>query len=85
MSCLEWVGGYCTFIVVNFLNKILDSTKSDRNASLKVKLIMRREKKNLEALLENSKNVLDDIACLRMMKVKELLCIFWAIKLQQKN
>ena len=85
MSCLEWAGGYCTFIVVNFLNKILDSTKSNRNASLKVKLIMRGEKKNLEALLENSKNVLDDIACLSMTKVKEFLCIFWAIKLQQKN
>ena len=70
MSYLEWVGGYYIFIVVNFLNKILESTKCNRNASLKVKLIMRGEKKDLEALLENSKNVLDDIACLSMMKVK---------------
>ena len=81
MSCLEWVGGHCIFIVVSVLNKILDSTKSDRNASLKVKLMMRGEKKNLEALLENSKNALDDIVCLSMTKVKEFLCIFWVIGL----
>jgi len=70
MSCLVWVGGYYTFIVVDFLNKILESTKSNRDASLKVKLIMRGEKENSEPLLENSKNVLNDIACLSMMKVE---------------
>ena len=70
MSCLEWIGGYYTFTMVNVLDKILKSTKSNRNASLKVKLIMRGEKKDLEALLENSKNTLNDIACLSMTKVK---------------
>ena len=70
MRCLEWVGGYPTFVVVSFLNKILNSTKSNRNASLKVKLIVGRKKKNSEALLENAKNALDDIPCLSMTKVK---------------
>jgi hypothetical protein len=36
--------------------------------SLKVKLIMRGEKENSEALLENSKNALNDIARLSMTK-----------------
>jgi hypothetical protein len=31
---------------------------------------MRGEKKNLEALLENSKNAFNDIACLSMTKVE---------------
>ena len=81
MSCLVWISGYCTFIVVNFLNKILESTKSNRNASLKVKLIMRGEKENSEMLLENSKNTLNNIACLSMTKVEQFLGIFWAIRL----
>jgi hypothetical protein len=70
MSCLVWVGGYYTFIVIDFLNKILESTKSNRNASLKVKLIMRGEEENSEAFLENSKNALNDITCLSMTKVE---------------
>jgi hypothetical protein len=56
--------------VVNFLNEILESTQGNRNAGLKVKWIMRREKENSKALLENSKNALDDIACLSMTKVE---------------
>ena len=67
---MVWIGGYYTFIVVNFLNEILESTQSNRNASLKVKWIMRGEKENSEALLENSKNALNDIACLSMTKVE---------------
>jgi hypothetical protein len=59
-----------TFFMVNFLNEILESTQSNRNASLKVKLIMRGEKENLEVLLDNSKNALNDIACLSMTKVE---------------
>jgi hypothetical protein len=59
-----------TFFMVNFLNEILESTQSNRNASLKVKLIMRGEKENSEVLLENSKNALNDIACLSMTKVE---------------
>ncbi|KAF8221508.1 hypothetical protein L208DRAFT_1327554 [Tricholoma matsutake] len=46
------------------------STQSSRNASLKGKGIMRREKENPEVLLEHSKNTLDNIACLSMTKVE---------------
>jgi hypothetical protein len=56
--------------MVNVLNKILESTQSSRNVSLKVKGIMRREKENPEALLENSKNMLNNIVCLSMTKVE---------------
>jgi len=37
---------------------------------LKVKVIARRKEKNPEALLENTKNTLNDIACLSMAKVE---------------
>ena len=50
VSCLVWISGYCTFVVIDFLNEILKSTQSNRNASLKVKWIMRREKENSEEL-----------------------------------
>ena len=52
-----------------FLNEILESAQSNRNVSLKIKWIMRREKENSEALLENSKNMLDNIACLSMQRL----------------
>ena len=39
----------------------LSPTQSSRNVSLKVKGIMRREKENPESLLENSKNMLNNI------------------------
>ena len=56
--------------MVNLLNKILENTKSNRNASLEIKLIMRGKEENLEVLLESTKNVLNDIACLSMTKVE---------------
>jgi hypothetical protein len=52
------------------MDKILESTQRNRNASLKVKGIMRREMENSESLLENSKNTLNNIACLSMTKVE---------------
>jgi len=70
ISRLVLISWYCTFILVDISNKILESTQSSRNASLKVKGIMRREKENLESLFENSKNMLDNVACLSMMKVE---------------
>jgi hypothetical protein len=67
---LVWISGYCAFIIVDFMDKILESTQRNRNASLKVKGIMRREMENSESLLENSKNTLNNIACLSMTKVE---------------
>ena len=69
VNCLVWISGYYTFIMINFLNEILESAQSNRNVSLKIKWIMRREKENSEALLENSKNMLDNIACLSMQRL----------------
>jgi hypothetical protein len=46
---------------------------------LKVKGIARRKKKNPEALLENTKNMFNDVVCLSVTKVKELFCIYWTV------
>jgi len=56
--------------LVDLSNKILESTQSSRNASLKVEGIMRREKENPESLFENSKNTLNNVACLSMTMVE---------------
>ena len=56
--------------MINLLNKILESTKGNRNASLEIKWIMRGKEENLEVLLENTKNALNDIACLSMTKIE---------------
>jgi hypothetical protein len=52
------------------LNEILEGTQSSRNASLKVKGVTRGKKENPEALLENSKNMLNNIACLSMTEIE---------------